>query len=379
MSLSGLVSSARRRIRTIKTRTPEYVHWKRAALVLLILLVLFGGSLYGIYRFRGWKLSAGIFVVAIAVVTVYRRNRFVSPSSVRLQTTLLRLIQRLRRLRNRDKRQMMRNAVESRPVSGAVVAPVLGIVAFPLITAVYTLPLQFKFANTVDETLWAVHASVTGFSFVVLIFFWEYLRGEFDNVVLIRTAVRYTWSLHIIYFLLSANVVIGGLALLEQGNQAVFVGVQAVLFLATIFGLYWLYHTIYTVMVRETLPLRVKRMLEEKIGVILTESDQETWVAVVNRQLNEDYPQLALPNFTGGKERVTAGELGLSGEVTDIHLHRLHDLLEEASALDVEVEQLPVLGRSYNDDDDLFVYQGDPAAQEAEQMRNRLRRAIKVR
>ncbi len=273
----------------------------------------------------------------------------------------------------------MRNAVESRPLSGAVVAPVLGIVAFPLITVAYTLPLQFKFANTVDETLWAVHASVTGFSFVVLIFFWEYLRGEFDNAVLIRTAVRYTWSLHIIYFLLSANVVIGGLALLEQGNQAVFVGVQAVLFLATIFGLYWLYHTIYTVMVRETLPLRVKRMLDEKIGVILTESDQETWVAVVNHQLDRDYPRLALPDFVGGKERVTAGELGLSGEVADIHLYRLQDFLDEASSLDVEVEQLPVLGRSYNDDDDLFVYQGDPTAQEAEQMRNRLRRVIKVK
>jgi hypothetical protein len=266
----------------------------------------------------------------------------------------------------------MRNAVESRPLFGAVVAPVLGVVAVPLITAIYKLPLQFNFANSVGETLWAVHASVTGFSFVVLIFFWEYLRGEFDNAVLIRTAVRYTWSLHIIYFLLSANVVIGGLTLSEQGDQAV-------LFLATIFRLYWLYHTIYTVMVRETFPLRVKRMLKEKIGIILTESDQEAWVAVMNRQLDHDYPQFALPGFTGGKERVTADELGLSGEVTDIHFHRLQDLLEEASALDVEVKQLPVLGQSYNDDDDFFVYRGGPTAQEAEQMRNRLRRAIKVR
>jgi len=75
---------------------------------------------------------------------------------------------------------------------------------------------------------------------------------------------------------------------------------------------------------------------------------------------------------------MTAHDLRLSGKVTDIHLHRLHDLFDEASALDVDIERLPALGQSYRGDDDVFVYQGDLTVQEEERLRTRLRRAVKV-
>ena len=101
-------------------------------------------------------------------------------------------------------------------------------------------------------------------------------------------------------------------------------------------------------------------------------------MAVINNQLKQDYPQLALPDFTGEQERQTADDLDLSGEVTDIHLHRLNNLLEEATALDVDIERLPVLGQSYQKDDVLFVYKGDLTEREAGCLQNRLRRAIKV-
>lgn len=274
----------------------------------------------------------------------------------------------------------MRDIVESRPFTGAVAAPVLCLGAFPIVTGVITRLLQGYTINSgIEETVWIVHASVTGFSFIVLIFFWEFLGDEFDNAVFIKTAVRYTWSLHIIYFLLAANVVLGALAILAQGQQVIpYVGVQAVLFILSMFGVYWLYDTVYTVMVKETLSSRIKRRLDQQIGVILTESSQKGWMSVVNRQLDYGYPQLTLPNISGRQERMTARDLSLSGKVTDIHLHRLHGLFDKASTLGVDIKRLPALGQSYRPGDDVFVYQGDLTAQEEELLQAQLRRAVKL-
>jgi hypothetical protein len=380
MRISDLLGSVHGRVLTIYERSSGYVYWKRAFVAILIGGILIAGVWYALFRVRGWVVPAGLLAVVGVVAAVYRRKRFLSPSSIRLQTRLFLAIQHFRRVRKRDTWQMMRDAVESRPFTGAVAAPVFCLGAFPIVTANITRFLQsYSIASGVDETIWVVHATVTGFSFIVLIFFWEFLGDEFDNAVFIRTAVRYTWSLHIIYFLLAANVVIGVLAVLAQGQQVTsYVGVQAVLFILSMFGVYWLYDTVYTVMVKETLASRIKRRLDQQIGAILTEPDQDGWVAVVNRQLDHGYPQLALPDFSGGQERMTARDLGLSGEVTDIHLHRLHDLFDEASALDVDIERLPALGQSYHGDDDVFVYQGDLTAQEEEWLRTGLRRAIKM-
>lgn len=380
MRISNLLISVHGRVLTIYERFPGYVYWKRAVAGALIGSILTVGVLYGLYRVRSWGVPTGILVVIGVVAAVYRRKRFLSPSSIRLQTRLFLAIQRLRRVRKGDSRQMMRNAVESRPFAGAAAAPVFCLGAFPIVTTTITRFLQnYSIASGVDETVWIVHATVTGFSFIVLMFFWEFLGDEFDNAVLIRTAVRYTWSLHIIYFLLAANVMIGVLAVLAQGQQVTsYVGVQAVLFILSIFGVYWLYHTVYTVMVKETLAPRIKRRLDQQIGTILTEPNQDSWISVINRQLDHGYPQMALPDFSGGQERMTAGDLGLSGKVTDIHLHRIHDLFNEASALDVDIERLPALGQSYRGDDDIFVYQGDLTAQEEERLQHRLRGAIKV-
>lgn len=380
MWISDFLNSVLGRIFTIYERSYGYVYWKRAVVTILLGGILTAGVLYCLYRVRGWKIPVGVLSVTAVVATVHRRKRFFSPSSIRLQTGLFLAIQRFRRVRKRDTRQMMRDAIESRPFTGAVAAPVFCLGAFPIVAATITHFLHnYTITSGVDETVWIVHSTVTGFSFIVLIFFWEFLGDEFDNAVFIRTAVRYTWSLHIIYFLLAANVVIGALAILAQGHQVTsYVGVQAVLFLLSMFGVYWLYDTVYTVMVKETLASRIKQRLDQQIGAILTESDQDGWISVVNRQLDHGYPQVALPDYRGGQERMTARDLGLSGEVTDIHLHRLHDLFEEASTLDVDIERLPALGQSYRGDDDVFVYQGDLTAQEEELLRNRLRRAVKV-
>jgi hypothetical protein len=131
-------------------------------------------------------------------------------------------------------------------------------------------------------------------------------------------------------------------------------------------------------MVKDTLTPRIKRRLDQQINTILTEPNQEGWMSVVNQQLDQDYPQMALPDFTGKQERMTADDLGLNGKVTDIHLHRLNNLLEEASALGLDIERLPILEQSYHDDDVLFVYKGDLTGQEAERIQNQLRRAVKV-
>lgn len=368
------------RVFTIYERSSQYGYWKQAVVTVFIGAIFSVGVLLVIFQYRGWIGPVVILGVIGVTTAYYRRKWFLSPSSLRLQTRLCLSSQQLRRVRERNTSQVVRNAIESRPFVGAVAAPTLCIMAYPVVTTLINRFLQdYSITSGVDETVWIVHATVTGFSFVILIFFWEFLGEEFDNEVFIRTAVRYTWTLHIIYFLLAANVMIGFLAILAQGTQVTsVVGLQIILFVLSILGVYWIYDTVYTVMVQETLTPRIKRRLEQQIGIILAEPDQETWMSVVNDQLNQDYPQLALPDFSGAQERVTAGDLGLSGEVTDIHLHRLHDLLDEASVLDADIEQLPELGQFYDPDDSIFVYQGDLTGQEAERLQNRLQRAFRV-
>lgn len=380
MWISGILGTVYGRVLTVYERSSKYKYWKQAAVAILVGVILSAGVLYGFYRVRGWTSPVGILVVIGVISAFHRRRQFLSPSSISLQTTLLLAVQRMRRVREGNTNHMVRNTIESRPFIGAVAAPVICIIVFTAVTTAATRFLQeYSITSGIDETLWIVHATVTGFSFIVLIFFWEFLGDEFDNEVFIRTAVRYTWSLHIIYFLLAANVVIGVLAVLSQGEQIMsFVSVQAVLFVLSMFGVYWIYNTVYTVMVKESLTPRIKRRLEQQIGAILLEADQEAWMLVVNDQLNQDYPHLALPDFSRRQERMTAGDLGLSGEVTDIHLHRLHNLFDEASALNVDIKRLPVLGQSYHDHEVLFVYQGDLTAREAELLQHRLRRAVKV-
>ena len=368
------------RVLTVYERFSEYGYWKQAIVTILIGAILSIGALYGFYQVCRWTIPVGILAV-VGVTSAFRgRKQFLSPSSIRLQATLYLAVQGMRQVRERNTIQMVRNMIERRPFLGAVAAPILCLLAFPIVTAAVTRFLQeFSATSGVDKTLWIVHATVTGFSFIVLVFFWEFLGDEFDNEVFIRTAVRYTWSLHIIYFLLAANIVIGVLAVPSQGGQIMsFVGVQAVLFVLSMFGVYWIYDTIYTVMVKESLTPRIKRRLEQQIGIILLEADQDAWILVVNDQLGRDYPQFALPDSSGEQERMTAGDLGLNGEVTDIHLHRLHDLFDEASALNVDIERLPVLGQSYHDDEILFVCQGDLTLCEGERLQHRLRRAVKV-
>lgn len=380
MRISGLPNSIYGRVFTIYERSSQYVYWKQAVATILLGVILAAGTLYSLYQLRGWMIPVGALAIMSIAAMYIRRKRFFSPSSVRLQTTLFLTIKRLRRIWKRDTYQQVRNAIEIRPLVGAVVAPVFCLVAFPTVTAALPHFLQnFTITGGVDETVWVVHATVTGFSFIILIFFWEFLGDEFDNEVFIRTTVRYTWSLHIIYFLLAANVVIGVLAILAQGDQIrSFVGVQSLLFVISIFGVYWIYDTVYSVMVKDTLTPRIKRRLDQQINTILTEPNQEGWMSVVNQQLDQDYPQMALPDFTGKQERMTADDLGLNGKVTDIHLHRLNNLLEEASALGLDIERLPILEQSYHDDDVLFVYKGDLTGQEAERIQNQLRRAVKV-
>ncbi len=381
MAIFDFLISIPRRVYTIYDRSSRYVYWKQAVVASLIGSLLTVGILYGIYQARGWVLPAGTLAVIGVGTAVYRRKRFLSPSSICLQTKLFLVTQRSKRVRRRNNLQAITNAVQSRPFAGAVAAPVFCLGSLLIVPIPISHFLQsYSVTNGVSETIWIVHASVTGFSFIVLIFFWEFLGDEFDNAVFIRTAVSYTWSLHIIYFLLAANVMIGVLAVLPMEQQGTsYVGVQAILFILSIFGVYWLYHTVYTVMVKDTLAPRIKRRLDQQIGSILTEPNQDGWLSVVNRQLGRGYPQLALPNFSRGQERMTAGDLGLSGEITDIHLHRLQDLFDEASALNVDIERLPAVGKSYHKDDDIIVYEGNLTAQEEERLQNRLRRAIKVK
>ena len=176
------------RVLTVYERFSEYGYWKQAIVAILIGAILSIGALYGFYQVCGWTIPVGILAIVGVTSAFRRRKQFLSPSSIRLQATLYLAVQGMRQVRERNTIQMVRNAIERRPFLGAVAAPILCLLAFPIVTAAVTRFLQeFSTTSGIDKTLWIVHATVTGFSFIVLVFFWEFLGDEFDNEVFIRT------------------------------------------------------------------------------------------------------------------------------------------------------------------------------------------------
>lgn len=361
-------------------RLSRYSHWKRS------LYFMVAGSLLTALIF-GWVVFLAMWDVALVgallfiVSLVYLgRKRFLSPSSVWVQSNLLRLAQWSERLQKRNNRRFLKIALEKYHLSVAIAGLVFAGVGMMLSMSVYQMfSLNFGLSADIARTLWIVHATATGFSFVVLIFFWEYLGDEYDSNSHIRIAVRYTWTLHIVYFLLAANISIGLAAILAQTSAATpLVLVQAVFYLLSIVGIYWIYRIVYKMMTQEMLSGKMFSELSHSIRRNLLQSKKSLWMRVLEQQTGREFPRYPLPQISGSQQRFSAQDIGIQGRVTDIHLDRLHDLFDEAASYGISIERLPEFGESYVASDEVLVVNGSPTQSQSKSLKEGLKQAVKV-
>jgi len=225
-----------------------------------------------------------------------------------------------------------------------------------------------------------VYATITGFSFVVLVFYWDYLTDRHSKPSLIETNIRYTWASHLIVFLISGIAVMGWLTLYAQENDEIYyIGTAGVLFIASIVAVLMIYFTIYNEMTSRPLDNRVKNEIRVQIQKQLKKPTHPPWFEIISEQIGEKYPRGPVATFGQTDEHFfTAKEVEALGEVTDIHEKQLEDLFDTASDAGVQLKQLPELGQRYTRNDEIFAYEGQIPDSTEEELLRKIRNMVKT-
>lgn len=375
-----------RRLFTYRNRRSDYKYWREVLFLQILGFFLLSGFLYAL-EVLNKNLILSALIIGIAGLGFYTSRRmFLSPSSIRQQSRYLDFVRSIKLARVKGLSNVARELFNKRPGLVGTTAALLTFILSYGVMSVLKFPFAEQYAfRDVHSTVWVVHATATGFSFTVLVFFWEYLRDNFNKSRQIRVVVRNTRSFHIIYYLLIANMLIGILALVSgRPSEKVSIdpnilAAQFVLFLLSIIGVLLLYRIVYKVMINKQVFIdSLDRKIRDEIQDILTEPEQDIKKEVLIEQI-DDYSQQGYSYSNEERTEFTAGLLNSSGRVSDINLHRLNDIFDMAEEIGVEIEQVPEIGRDYEKSDKLFVFRGNIDRDCYKNLLPLLKRAIKVK
>ena len=369
--------------RTISVWNRKSIYWKTVLAIFITVFIFIVTIVSIMYFIQGIFLSTASLVICLAILWMLQKKYFLTPSSIHLQVSVHKYWKAAGDVHRQGIITWLRSIIRRRPLLGTLPPLIIGLLG--LLNSQFSI-LRYSIFRSTDESasalirsIWQVHATTTGFSFIVLIFFWESLRDRFDTRVLIRTLSSYSYTFHIIGFLLSANISIGSLALWAQRSpQSNFLFLSMVLFVSSIIGIYTLYRTVYQYMTDDPLSPFVKRKLVENVESIMASSAQDPWINVVNQGLPTDYPQYTLPSWNTTSTNITGAEVELSGTITDInqkHLRRLFAVVDEA---DTNITRLPIYYNNYEPPDKVFSCEGDLAKSTVDEIKGILSDTYKV-
>lgn len=363
---------------------PEWTTRLRAVLLISgLLIILLTGLILTTLLLRPLFGIPYVVLVVLGAFT-YSRKRFLSPSSIWLQAQLVALEESIRSVWKQDHRTVTISFLRRHPLTGSIPALAIGLVGFHLTQHPwFQIPLWTINPTSGSGLLrasWQVHATITGFSFLVLVFYWDYLIDRHSNPSLIETNVRYTWASHLIVFLISGIPVIGWLTLYAQENDGIYyIGTAGVLFIVSVLAVLLIYFTIYNEMTSRPLDNRVKKEIRVQMQKLLKKPTHPRWFEIISEQIGEGYPRGPVGSFGHSNEHVfTAEEMDTMGKVTDIHEKRIESLFDTASDAGVQLKQLPELDRRYTRNDEIFVYEGQIQDSIEEELLHRVRSMVKT-
>lgn len=362
----------------------EWIPRQRASLLVIgVLIIILSGLILSLF-FLSPLFSISYLVLVLLAIIKYGRKQFLSPSSIWLQSRIVAVEESTRSAWKRDRKAVTVSFLRRHPLIGSIPALAIGLVGFQLTQyPLFQIPL-WSITPTLGAGLlrasWQVHATITGFSFVVLVFYWDYLTDRYSNPSLIETNIRYTWASHLIVFLISGIAVMGWLTLYAQENDDIYyIGTAGVLFVVSIFAVILIYFAIYNEMTSRPLDNRVKKEIRVRMQKLLKKPTHPPWFEIISEQVGKRYPRGPVASFGHTSERVfTAEEVGTLGEVTDIHEKRLQSLFDTASDAGIQLKQLPELGQRYTRNDEIFVYEGQIPDSTEENLLRQLRNMVKT-
>lgn len=363
---------------------PEWSPRQRATLLVSgVLIFLLIGLISTFFLLRPLFGISYIVLVGLGVFT-YWRKRFLTQSSIWLQSRLVAVGESIRSAWKQDRRAVTISFLRRHPLTGSIPAIAIGLVGF-LLTQNPQFQITLWSMNPSSgpgllRASWQVHATITGFSIVVLVFYWDYLTDRYSNPSLIETNVRYTWTSHLIVFLISGIAVLGGLTLYAQENDGIYyIGTAIVLFTLCILAVLLIYSTVYNEMTSRPLDDRVKNEIRVQIQKLLKKPTHPPWFEIISEQVGEEYPRGPVVSFGHTNEHVfTAREVETIGKVTDLHEKRLENLFDTANDVGVQLKLLPELGQRYTRNDESFVYEGQISDSTEEELLRRVRNMVKT-
>lgn len=363
---------------------PEWNPRQRATLLVSgVLIILLCGLILTIVLLRS-LFSIAYFVLIVFGIITYWQKHFLGPSSIWLQSRLVAVEEATRSAWKQNRKAITISFLRRHPLTGSVPALAMGLIGFQLTqNPQFQIPL-WNISPTSGAGLlrasWQVYATITGFSFVVLVFYWDYLTDRHSNPSLIETNIRYTWASHLIVFLISGIAVMGWLTLYAQENDGIYyIGTAGVLFIVSIVAVLLIYFTIYNEMTSRPLDNRVKNEIRVQMQKLLKKPTHPPWFEISSEQVGGTYPRGPVASFGNTNEHVfTAQEVETLGEVTDIHEKRLESLFDKASDAGVQLKQLPELGQRYTRNNEIFVYEGQIPDSTEEELLKQLRIMVKT-
>lgn len=363
---------------------PEWTPRQRAVLLVSgVPIILLCGLIVTILLLSP-LFSISYLVLVVLGIFTYWRKQFLGPSSIWLQSRLVAVEESTRSAWKQDRRTVTISFLRRHPLTGSIPALAMGLFGFQLTQyPQFQIPL-WNITHTSGAGLlrasWQVYATITGFSFVVLVFYWDYLTDRHSNPSLIETNVRYTWASHLIVFLISGIGAMGWLTLYAQENDGIYyIGTAGALFVVSIVAVLLIYFTIYNEMTNRPLDNRVKNEIRVQMQKLLKKPTHPPWFEIISEQVGERYPRGPVASFGQTNEHVfTAQEVETLGEVTDIHEKRLESLFDTASDAGVQLKQLPELGQRYTRNNEIFVYEGQIPDSTEEELLRQLRNMVKT-
>jgi hypothetical protein len=243
------------------------------------------------------------------------------------------------------------------------------------------------------STAWQIHATITGFSFVALLFYWESLSVDITVPEAIGYLSENNGVLATVYTLLISNGALGVAAIWSQiwkAKQSPTTPPQVVLgdliiasfsfgvFMLSLAVLVGFYESLFQTLFKKGIEKSVLESFTAEMNELGSEDPKPEYENILAQISAVEYPKYHMsPNWQG--TNVTADDLSISEKViTDVHIGRLRTALDELSFDEESIELRIKPGKDMNSETRLVQFENQYPETELEKFKESLLSAIKI-
>ncbi|WP_049908486.1 MULTISPECIES: hypothetical protein [Halorubrum] len=184
-------------------------------------------------------------------------------------------------------------------------------------------PLENPFWFTID-TVWQLHATIIGLSFVVLVFLLEIVSRSRLIEGALEQFLRKSWVMPVLVYSLLSNLALAALILYPDIRGGwISSNLASGIFAVTILGILSVYRNVVGLVLADDTDEEAYTILKDTIS---RKIQRDITIYEYDQILADDLPDRAVtektlyPYYAGRTDPISADDLGLSGVVSDIHV-----------------------------------------------------------